>query len=861
MLGRAARLSSSSSSSSRRTRPARTAGAALTRVLDNGAATRSSSHWDDRRRYFASSPNTTPLVAALPLSRPYCAGNVVHRAAPSGRPFSVEAASAASAVQDDVDDGVDDVDDGPPPFVPTPERKYRYFQNPIIDPSTGVAVIRFDDPDKKYNTVNRYLRDEARTLWDDEIHANPEVASVVWTSGKEDGFIAGADIFDIKGVEDKSELIPFIEEWLAFFQRTKSAGKPMVCAIHGPALGGGLEWALWCDYRVCTDSPATKLGLPEVKLGLLPGFGGTQNLHPLVGLQGAMDMMLTGKDVRAKKAKKMGLVNAVVDPARLESVAVATARGLADGSIKTPKPKKKSWMNWAIEDTPVGRNAMWKKVEEMVAKNTGGNYPAPSAIIDCVKYGLDHPTGNDKYKFERESFAKLAATTESDALIGIFEGMTKMKKHDFSVDEGTMKKVENVCVMGAGLMGAGIAQVTAEKGYSVVLKDRNDEAVGRGLSYMDGNWSKKVKRRRMTPHKKNLASGAVVPLTDASPSLRRHMARTDLVIEAVFEDLELKRSIIADVEACTPDRTVFATNTSAIPISSIANGSSRPRNIVGMHYFSPVPSMPLLEIIPHGGTEDGGEGTCDEALAKAFEVGTKQGKTCVVVKDVPGFYVNRCLGPFLVEVSALIRDGAPLPLLDSAMKNFGMPVGPVTLADEVGIDVISKVATFLSSADLGVRMDGGDVSLMEGMIERGWLGKKSGKGFYTYPGQGKGKRGGSKKSIDPEVQKYIEEFSSMSPNLDLTEEEVRDRLVTRFVNEAVKCLEDSIVENPTAGDMGLVFGTGFAPFRGGPFRYVDAVGADAYAGRMTDLAERYGPQFEPCQLLRDYAKSGKKFHG
>lgn len=478
----------------------------------------------------------------------------------------------------------------------------------------------------------------------------------------------------------------------------------------------------------------------------------------------------------------------------------------------------------------------------MVDKNTNGNYPSPYSIIESVKYGLEHSSGNKKYEKERQLFANLAETSESEALIGIFDGMTQMKKHNFGADAAL--PVKTVAVMGAGLMGAGIAQVSAEKGYSVLLKDKDNAGVSRGISYMSDNWGKKKKKRRMTEYQYNINSSNVTPLTDDIGSWQKHFGQADLIIEAVFEDLNLKRRIVADMEKVTKDDCIFATNTSAIPIASIAEGAGRPHNIVGMHYFSPVPQMPLLEIIPHAGTSDA-------TTATAFEVGTKQGKTCIVVKDVPGFYVNRCLGPFLVEVSALIKDGVPLETLDKTMKKFGMPVGPITLADEVGIDVTSHVAKFLSNADLGNRMDGGDIRVMENMIEKGWLGKKSGKGFYTYSGK--------KKVLNPEIHDYLKEFVRDDP-LSLDEAEIQNRLVSRFVNEAAKCLEDEIIENAVVGDIGLVFGTGFAPFRGGPFRYIDQVGADKYVGMMTDYAAKYGPQFEPCDLLKDYAASGKKFH-
>jgi len=723
-------------------------------------------------------------------------------------------------------------------FSPTPERKYEFFQN-IEVTNEGVAIIRFDNPAKKVNTISFALKDEAEVLWESEIQNNESVKAVVFTSGKPDGFIAGADIFDIQSIENKEDVIPLIESATKFFQHIKSKGIPLVCAINGPALGGGLEWALWCDYRICSDSPKTKLGLPEVKLGLLPGFGGTQNLHKLVGLQKAMSMMLTGQDIRPKQAKKMGLVDLVVAPQSLEQAAIDAAHNLANKKLHA-KRKDKSIMDKVIEDTPFGRHFMWKKVEETVQKNTGGKYPAAGAIIDSVKYGLDHPNGDAKFKFERESFAKLAATSESEALIGIFDGMTRMKKHEYGE---LAHPINKVAVMGAGLMGAGIAQVTAEKGYEVLLKDRDNASVGRGESYISGNWDKKFKRRRMTQYQLNKNSSNIVALTDDMEAWKRHFAGADMVIEAVFEEINLKRKVIAQIEDVTPDHCIFATNTSAIPITDIAEGAKRPEQIIGMHYFSPVPQMPLLEIIPHSSTSD-------STKAAAFEVGTKQGKTCIEVKDVPGFYVNRCLGPFLVEVSALIRDGVELETLDKAVKNFGMPVGPVTLADEVGVDITSHVASFLSKADLGVRMHGGDISLMENMIEKGWLGKKVGQGFFTYKGK--------EKTINPEVKAFIKEF--VQEDLKLKENEIQDRIVSRFVNEAAKCLEDEIISDPVVGDIGLVFGTGFAPFRGGPFRYLDTVGVDKYVGMMNGFAEKYGPQFEPCQLLKDYAASGKKFH-
>ena len=453
------------------------------------------------------------------------------------------------------------------------------------------------------------------------------------------------------------------------------------------------------------------------------------------------------------------------------------------------------------------------------------------------------PHTQHRHCYGRSQFVKLAATNESASLIGIFDGMTALKKHSFG---SPTNPTNTIAVLGAGLMGAGIAQISAEKGYKVLLKDREAESCAKGEAYMHGNWDKKLKRKKISMHKHNQSAANVFPLSDSSPSWKAHFGKADMVIEAVFEDIDLKHKVLKDMEEVIPSHCVFATNTSAIPIRDIAAASKRPEKVVGMHYFSPVPQMPLLEIIPH-------EGTDDATLAAAYNVGTKQGKTCITVKDVPGFYVNRCLGPFLMEVSALARDGASLELLDKSMTKFGMPVGPITLADEVGIDVASKVASFLSNADLGVRMTGGDISLMTEMVEKGWLGRKSGQGFYTYD-----KKNPKKKTISEEVKKYAREFATR--DLGLKEEDVQNRIVARFVNEAVMCLQDEIIADPVQGDIGLIFGTGFAPFRGGPFRYLDTFGVEKYVGMMNGLAEEHGEQFEPCQLLKDMAKDNKKFH-
>jgi enoyl-CoA hydratase/long-chain 3-hydroxyacyl-CoA dehydrogenase len=399
-------------------------------------------------------------------------------------------------------------------------------------------------------------------------------------------------------------------------------------------------------------------------------------------------------------------------------------------------------------------------------------------------------------------------------------------------------------VLGAGLMGAGISQVSAEKGYRVLMKDRDIASTGKGIKYIKDNLNGKLKKRRATKFDVDLAMSHVIPLADDEDLWKRSFKTVDMVIEAVPENLQLKHKVIQQAEEFLPEHCVFATNTSALPIADIATASKRPHNIIGMHYFSPVPMMPLLEVIPHSNTSP-------EACAKAMEVGSRQGKTAIVVKDVPGFYVNRCLGPFLVETCALVEAGVGLEQLDKAIKDFGLPVGPLTLADEVGLDVAHHVQDFLSKADMGNRMGGSNAGIMGDMVKKGMLGRKAQKGFFIYEGK-KGKK------INPEALSMAKEF--VKQDLTLETREIQNRAISRFVNEAVMCLQDEIISTPVHGDIGAVFGMGFPPFLGGPFRMLDHFGIEKYCSMMQKFADKYGPQFEPCQLMKDMATSNKKFH-
>lgn len=682
------------------------------------------------------------------------------------------------------------------------------------------------------------------------IENDDSIKAAVLISAKPNSWIAGANIKMLESVsaggskaaEDTAGLGQQGMDRIAAMQKKK----PWVAAIDGACLGGGLEMALACSYRVASASPKTVLGLPEVMLGLLPGSGGTQRLIPLVGGAAGLDMMLTGKQLKSDRAKKMGLVDNVVDANGLERAAVATALDAINGAVK-PRQRKKGWMDWFLEDTSIGRKVMFGQAAKTVAKATKGKYPAPGAILECAKVGLEqgHAVGS---QVERQKFGELAATTESSALRGLFFGQTASKKNRFG-EPGT--PVRTIGVLGAGLMGAGIAEVSAVKDYRVLLKDRDTAGLSRGESQISGNLDKKLKRKRLTKYKRDAYLAGVVGLTDEHTSWPKHFAKADMVIEAVFEDLGVKHKVVKEMEAICPPHAIIASNTSTLPIGDIAHGAARPENIVGMHYFSPVDKMPLLEIIPHAGT-------AQPVIAAAVDVGIKQGKTVIVVGDVPGFYVNRCLGPTIAESMAMCQQGADPIKLNKALTDFGYPVGPITLADEVGIDVAAKVVKNLEGAQpkfLGARMDGGNLDMLKEMVEAGHLGRKSGKGFLDY---------GSKEKVKPPhpdalalLAKYRDTSKDASA---LTPEQMVDRFVLRFVSEAIHCLQDGVIASPRDGDIGAVFGVGFPPFLGGPFMYVDTVGAQTVVDKMKALEQEHGPQFEPPQMLLDMAASGKKFH-
>ncbi|EPJ5578283.1 fatty acid oxidation complex subunit alpha FadJ [Citrobacter farmeri] len=691
----------------------------------------------------------------------------------------------------------------------------------------NVAVISVDVPGEKMNTLKAEFASQVRAMLK-QIRENKAIRGVVIISAKADNFIAGADINMISRCKSAQEAETLARQGQQLMAEINALPIPVVAAIHGACLGGGLELALACHARVCTDDAKTVLGLPEVQLGLLPGSGGTQRLPRRVGISIALDMILTGKQLRAKQALKAGLVDEVVPQTILLDAAVEWAKKDRPGHRPLPVRER-------ILAGPLGRALLFRMVSKKTEQKTQGNYPATERILQVIETGLAQGSSSG-YDAEARAFGELAMTPQSQALRNIFFASTDVKKDPGS--EVPPGPLNSVGVLGGGLMGGGIAYVTACKGgLPVRIKDINPKGINHALKYSWDQLETKVRRRHIKASERDKQLALISGSVDY-----RGFSHRDLVIEAVFEDLSLKQQMVAEVEQNCASHTIFASNTSSLPIGDIAAKAARPEQVIGLHFFSPVEKMPLVEVIPHATTSG-------KTIATTVKLAKKQGKTPIVVRDKAGFYVNRILAPYINEAIRLLTEGERVDQIDSALVKFGFPVGPIQLLDEVGIDTGTKIIPILEAA-YGERFSA-PANVVSSILNDDRKGRKNGRGFYLYGAKGRK----SKKQVDPAIYALIgaQGQSRLSP------QQMAERCVMLMLNEAARCFDELVIRSARDGDIGAVFGIGFPPFLGGPFRYMDALGAGEVVAVLQRLASLYGPRFTPCDRLLQMAERGESF--
>ncbi len=695
--------------------------------------------------------------------------------------------------------------------------------------SNGVAIAMLDDPERRVNTMTPDLLTELgiKVM---PLMENQAVKAVVFASAKPETFIAGADI-KLFAQADDPDLVSELDRAYSRMLTSLSRGpKPVVAAVHGAALGGGLEIALACHYILASDHPLTVMGLPEVQLGILPAAGGTQRLPMRIGLLNGLEMILSGRRVRAKKALSLGLIDEISAPEKILERAEAVALDLAEGRIAPPE--KKITFGERLVSLPLLRDYVFAKARKKLQRTTRGNYPGPMKIIECVELGLKRgiEAGLER---EIDNIGNLLMTPQSRSLIWLFVAAQEMKSS--SPDS---RKVRRMALLGGEPMGAGLASVSL-KCCPIVVYDISTKALENCTDQVRTGLAKQLQAGAITL-KEHERRWSLLSTTQEVEDI----AGSDLVIEAVSEDLELKRKVLAQVEDVVGPETVFGSNTSALSLSAIAARARHKERVVGMHYFPPVHKIPLLELVAP-------DKAAVWAVDTARAFGQAQGKTVIVVKDRPGFYTTRILSPYLNEALRLLEEGASMEDIDESMKDFGFPVGPLTLIDEKGIDRTARIFRDLTRAFGGRLHETSDA--LSRIVKAGFLGRKSDRGFYIYPVKKKAKR-----RPNPKIYSF---FPNAKGKKSLSASLTQDRLSLAIVNEAARCLEEEVISSPRDGDVAAVLGLGFPPFRGGPFHHVDAVGAQIIVNRLEELAGRHGSYFAPAQILVDKARAGKAFFG
>jgi 3-hydroxyacyl-CoA dehydrogenase/enoyl-CoA hydratase/3-hydroxybutyryl-CoA epimerase len=702
----------------------------------------------------------------------------------------------------------------------------------------GIVTLTLDMPGRSMNVLNEELTGPFGAAIE-KIAADASVKGVILTSGKKE-FLAGADIDKVFKITDPKEAFTMAEQYKAFLRKLELCGRPVVAALNGTALGGGLELALACHYRIAVNNPKAKFGLPEVKLGLLPGGGGTQRLPRLIGIQASLPLMLEGKELRADAAKQQGILHELATDAT-EMLAKAKAWCLANPKPVQPWDDKK--FRWPGGDSrSPGVVQMLAIAPSMADAKTWGNYPAATNIMSCVYEGgiVDFDSG---CRIESRYFADLVVSQVSKNMIGTLwfqlNAINKGKSRPEGFEKSTVKKLG---MLGAGMMGAGIAYVTVKAGIDVVLLDSTIEAAEKGKAYSANLLDKDIKKGRETPQGKTAFLDKIKTTTDYAD-----LKDCDLIIEAVFEDREIKAGVTKKTEAVIAPTATFASNTSTLPITGLAEASVRPEQFIGLHFFSPVDKMPLVEIIV-------GKQTSQATLAKGFDYVQQIKKTPIVVNDSRGFYTSRAFATYVMEGLALLGEGQHPRSIEVAGLQAGMPVAPLALQDEVslslGYHVLQQTRKDFAAEGKTIAEHPGNAVLEKMVTVLDRVGKKSGKGFYDYPEAGsKGE-----KHLWPGL---AQEFPLAAEQL--SQQEMIDRLMFAQANEAARCYEENVVTTVADTNIGSIFGWGFAPHQGGALQFINAYGVAKFVKRADELAAKYGERFKPARVLTEMAASGKTF--
>ena len=711
----------------------------------------------------------------------------------------------------------------------------------------GIALVTWDMPDKSMNVFTEAVMTELDAIVD-KLVADAAVKGVVFTSGK-DSFSGGADITMLQKqlkafARDKAKDLEKATKTLfdnagymsGLFRKIETCGKPWVSAINGTCMGGAFELSLACHGRVAADSDKVKMALPEVKIGIFPGAGGTQRVPRLTDQQQALQMLTSGQTLTPKKAKAMGLIHEVAAPENL----VEAAKAMIKGGLKPVAPWDEK--GFKLPGGPIysaaGAN-LWPAAIAILRRETYGNYPAAAAILKCVYEGLLVPFDTG-LRIEQRYFTEIMQTREAAAMIrSLFVSLQELNKGARRPADEPQAKFSKIGVVGAGFMGAGIAYVTAKAGIPVVLIDRDMEAAEKGKAHSQGLVADAVKKGRSTAEDGERLLSLITPSADYAD-----LDGADLVIEAVFEDSGVKKLATENAEAVLKSSAVFASNTSTIPITALAKNSARPKNFIGIHFFSPVDRMMLVEIIM-------GKKTGDKALATAIDYVRAIKKTPIVVNDTRGFYVNRCVLRYMSEAYKMLIEGVPASMIENAARAAGMPVGPLALTDETAVDLAQKIMK-QTIRDLGDKaVDPGQMQLIDTMVDKhGRFGRKNGKGFYDYPAKP------AKKSL----WSGLKDLYPQKPADDIDYEELKQRLLVVIALEAVRVMEEGIVTDPREADVGSILAFGFAPFTGGALSYIDGIGAAEFVSLAKRLQKKYGVEFKAPKLLVDMAAKGETFY-